>query len=178
MFFCFYRHIFNPALCPSLLKCAEVWHIIVQVLCGEASRLGKNKTCRRRQRWTGNSCFTGSQFYVFAISNLFFPQNKERAGKSRWAERGEFLPFQVHLVLFFACSHNWHCQQPERSFFKPLQRNRSVLCKNCVSYSRPTRKARGWGAASIILERLFSSERTMILLSQSWSRACLLILRF
>ena len=66
----------------------------------------------------------------------------------------------------------------KRVFFKPLQRNRSVLCKNCVSLSRLTRKARGWGAASIILERLFSSERTMILLSQSWSRACLLILRF
>ena len=62
-------------------------------------------------------------------------------------------------------------------FFKPLQRNRSVLCKNCVSHSRLTRKARVWGAASIILERLFSSERTMIHLSQSWSRACLLILR-
>ena len=52
-----------------------------------------------------------------------------------------------------------------------------MLCNNCVSHSRLTRKARGWGAASIILERLFSSERTMILLSQSWSRACLLILR-
>ena len=48
---------------------------------------------------------------------------------------------------------------------------------NCVSCSRLTRKARVWGAALIILERLFSLERTMILLSQSWSRACLLILR-
>ena len=33
-------------------------------------------------------------------------QNKERAGKSRWAERGEFLPFQVSF--FFQCFVFWH----------------------------------------------------------------------
>ena len=47
-------------------------------------------------------------FFVSSLfsSHLLFPQNKERAGKSRWAERGEFLPFQVHLVPSFASYHN------------------------------------------------------------------------
>ena len=91
--------------------------------------------------------------------------------------KGRVPPFPGAPCAIFCLLTQLTLSTTRKEFFKLQQRNRSVLCSNCVSCSRPTRKARGWGAASIILERLFSSERTMIHLSRSWSRACLLILR-
>ena len=118
-------------------------------------------------------------FFVISFPHIFFSLRTKRGLGSPVGQKGASSSLSRCALCHLLPAHTIDIvNNKKRVFFKPLQRNRSVLFYNCVSCSPPTRKARVWGAASIILERLFSSERTMILLSQSWSRACLLILRF
>ena len=115
---------------------------------------------------------------VISLPHIFFSHRTKRGPGSLVGQKGASSSLSRCTLCHLLSPTTIDIVNNQKGvFLKPLQRNRSVLCKNCVSHSRLTRKARVWGAASIILERLFSSERTMIHLSQSWSRACLLILR-
>ena len=117
-------------------------------------------------------------FFVISFPHIFFSLRTKRGPGSPVGQKGASSSRSRCTLCHLLPAHTIDIvNNQKRVFFQPLQRNRSVLCKTCFFRSRLTRKARGWGAASIILERLFSSERTMIHLSQSWSRACLLILR-